>query len=425
MRTIEYKKLMVSNSKKIVMKGKKDSLLNMYSHARKHLKEMDLEDPFNKKIVDKYLEYLSKKERLNRKERVWLVEYIAITEAIKNDIDFDIVNRIPIRVTPNYSLFIGPGIEFRKDENDLGINTRECDSKGNLKENRIGINLSYIKKFKENENDDDFYNILVTCYHEITHSVQNKTMAESKYPNFEVLMLVLEQLLLDYDKNYYEHNYDRLLSENQAEMLAIEKSLILLHDCNDKKYNEIFKIQKKEFQKYKRNMKTFITGEIVTYNLGEVTSLKIVDELMKKYPDLLDEYPCLKYVYDLEGNHKSIKRLINDEKTCLDLYTKIYSDDKKKISDTKELYDHLIWVRLLDEKNYDKYSEEEISRITECLSAMKINIKERKCANRKFDEIELYDVKKNDIIFNKNLIICDELLKNISYSNIFSDNLKQ
>lgn len=421
MRTIEYKKLKVRKLKKTSLKGSNISVLNLHNHAKKYLKKMDLDDPFNKKIVQMYLEYLSKCEKLNYRDKIWLVEYVAITESIENDVNFNIVNRIPIKLTPNHTLYIGPGIDFIKDNNELGQNIKEDNLNKKIAEDKIGINLNYIKKLEENDN---FYNILLTCYHEINHSIQNKVMTKTKYPNFEALMLSFEQILITYDTNYYDCNYERMFIENQAEMSAVEKALKLLKKCNIDKYNTIYEEQEKKINKCKNNSKIFITNKDVIYNLGEVTSTKIVDEIVEKKPELLKEFPCLKYVYDTEGNVKDVQRLIDDEKTCIELYKKIYSKEEQKIIDTKELYNHILWVRLLDEKEYEKYTKEEIDRIEECLLSMKENLKEREEANNSLEEKELYDIKKNELIINKNYVICDELLKNINYSNMFSNKLK-
>ncbi|MDD2392230.1 MAG: hypothetical protein PHU94_04790 [Bacilli bacterium] len=55
------------------------------------------------------------------------------------------------------------------------------------------------------------------------------------------------------------------------------------------------------------------------------------------------------------------------------------------------------------------------------VSKSKKNIKEdQKTVNTK----KLYYIKSNEIIINKNYVICEELLKNINYLNMFSNKSK-
>ena len=67
MRTIEYKKFISNNN--VTYKGSKTSVIDIYKHAQKYLTEMDMNDSFNKKIAHMYLVNLSKKGKLNRKEK--------------------------------------------------------------------------------------------------------------------------------------------------------------------------------------------------------------------------------------------------------------------------------------------------------------------------------------------------------------------
>lgn len=400
MRTIEYKNLVVTNSKKILYKGSTSSNIDMYKYAQKHLTEMNLEDNLNKKIASKYLEFISKKDKLNEKEKTWLINYIAITESIKNNIDFDILKRRTISL-PGFIINIGDGIDFGKKSDKLTLGYHKSNDV-------IAINTTNIKRANEIENDD-FSNIALTCYHEITHAIQKNEQKEN-YPNFRKWMLMTEDLLHVDGCNYYNENYDKSLIECEANAIGYKKTLDLLNKCNKEKYNDVMKKVKSSYQSVDAKSNILVSSEKVKYDLAEKTTIEILDRYIGSTSYKVKEYPMLRFVYDTSGEPKGINELCSNERELVKLYSKIYKQDPALVNDTKYFYDRILWSRISVIDNYEHYSKENIERLEEAVNNTLEDLKRRKKLNDRVNNP--YDKKKNELVINKNIEQCyDKLSK--------------
>lgn len=397
MRTIEYKKFISNNN--VTYKGSKTSVIDIYKHAQKYLTEMDMNDSFNKKIAHMYLVNLSKKEKLNKKEKTWLINYIAITESLEHDIDFNILRTRTIKM-PGFHIIIGDGIDF-KSNRELTLGYMEET------QNKIAINLSNIEELNEELTGYEFFEIASTCYHEITHAIQKNSIKEQKYPDYETWMLANENILLASDSNYYNDNYERNLTEAQARYMERKKALSLLYKCNRDKYKEILPMVRKEYQSDKAVADVLITEENVMFDLGEVTSTKIMDRYVSSTSHILSEYPILRFIYTKDGKPKEINDLIKDEQTCLELYNRIYKDEPNKVEKTKEFYDKLLWTRI--RLGFDVENKDE-ERVKEAINNNLETLKNKLKCNKKV--ISDYDRRKNELVLKKNIGLCEhELIK--------------
>lgn len=148
----------------------------------------------------------------------------------------------------------------------------------------------------------------VTSFHEATHAIQyNDMFVLKKYKGNRYSMLK-DQLIsfraMDYET--YRNNYPSLLFEEEAEQEGHRLYYQYLKDTNSSKKSKEY--IEAGLAKYSREINVLNTVEI---NGEEKDKIQLFDELLRKNPSLIEEYPVFQIEYNFDGTKKSLAQILD------------------------------------------------------------------------------------------------------------------
>ena len=148
----------------------------------------------------------------------------------------------------------------------------------------------------------------VTSFHEATHAIQyNDMFVLKKYKGNRYSMLkdhLISTRAMDYKT--YRNNYPSLLFEEEAEQEGHRLYYQYLKDINsNKKSKEDIEAG---LAKYSREINVLNTVEI---NGEEKDKIQLFDELLRKNPSLIEEYPVFQIEYNFDGTKKSLAQILD------------------------------------------------------------------------------------------------------------------
>lgn len=226
------------------------------------------------------------------------------------------------------------------------------------------FDLVYSPKVIENLMSNNIYSFLRgirTIYHEFLHTVQNQIMMSDI--NKEISMTyskgiyidILETISWNFEKNFYDNNYNNLSKELQAEVYGLNHALSIIKILNPKLhglYSEEYVL--KETERLKQNMYSS-TLTVQNKKMKKMNCLNsIADIMILKNPGLIDKFPLLAIIYNKDGKRKSITEIVELRQNMINL-----GYDKEKL-------DELIYTAA----NQKPYSTElvriEIRQLMDC-----------------------------------------------------------
>lgn len=165
-------------------------------------------------------------------------------------------------------------------------------SKVNGTANRNVINIyDYEIKSLYYEGSDALFNVI---YHELRHTYQYSVVFKSLNPTLFELLEIKDNILGRYIPGYYNENYDKISSENDARYCALSSSLTVINSlgftCNMDIMNKKLESIKEGFMKNERT----INGILIDMD-------KEFEEVLKNRPKLLEDYPGLKKYYTIQS----------------------------------------------------------------------------------------------------------------------------
>ena len=172
--------------------------------------------------------------------------------------------------------------------------------------NAIAINMGIIDQFKNFRLSNDVITLLEIVFHECARLKQEERI-NNKEDSYAVLMLVKELLLQEYNKDYYDNNYEKMYCEQEAHLIEkiktrdfvlkyIERGQKLLSDYD---YDDSIEEER-----------TFDTSKkrVLGKNLDQE---QIFEHLVYLKPSLVIHNPILQKQYNLDGTKKDDgKRLV-------------------------------------------------------------------------------------------------------------------
>ena len=205
---------------------------------------------------------------------------------------------------------------------------------GNIYYSDFGVMLSH-------QSDLSF---LHTCLHEGRHKMQHNFYETSEILSFPPNMLkllkesLLENSLQDNNREFYRNNYDILLTENDAEIFAkreiynfikkLAQMYIKLYNTTPKEMNDLLiKISEINnlfiniLKKESFNINNEIIFQISDSNLmnyeyeilgQRIDALIVMDKYIKAHPELKEQYPILKLLFNDRGP-KSYEEIMIDK----------------------------------------------------------------------------------------------------------------
>lgn len=173
--------------------------------------------------------------------------------------------------------------------------------------------------------------ILGTVFHEMRHAKQNEYISSYRSDiNFDPIFIVIakEKILRIYKLLDYENNHENFISENDANLYG--KSL--LEEFSRKFLNGLYdldEIQNAFNKSEQTNFSNYMNGELmndgddISYNNKNdnnriiLTDKKLM-ELIRENPRIINNYPILKYVYNINGTKKAYQEIIKDRNGLLE-----------------------------------------------------------------------------------------------------------
>lgn len=253
------------------------------------------------------------------------------------------------------------------------------------------------KKLMTN-NPDNFLRAMQTILHEVVH-VQQKNRLQSDYRNLNAqqakrgYILALETVTRHVYPEFYKKNYNKLLTENDAEKNGLLLALDILRICNKSVYEmyseEEIKSRVEQYDNNALEEKEILKGKLLP-------TLQTMEFIAAKAQDFRDLYPILNIAYHQNGDRKSIvdllkdreDRMLKDKTTVLDnnelVYTILNSRGlsiEEIRAEIEELDKHIVSKGEKDEFAYEllgsrlqKYGAEE-AKIQEYIKMTKAQVK--------------------------------------------------
>ena len=219
---------------------------------------------------------------------------------------------------------------------------------------------------------------LDTIFHECQHIIQKYNMLaaqDSNDINGYALMHTIETILEQYDSNYYDNNYWNIYYEVDARYIAASTLLAYLKEISPEVYAEKETIINKRLTEAEELYSKGYDNQ-ATYN-GQLMSRDMaLDKIISDNPDLLNTYPILQNIYNLDGSRKTVLELqiaynnaVNDGNTDIeemlgfwiaysgystesiikDLYVMTYDESTEEIANYYDgIYEDLIGYKLYD-----------------------------------------------------------------------------
>ncbi len=148
----------------------------------------------------------------------------------------------------------------------------------------------------------------ITSFHEATHAIQyNDMFAIKKYRGNRYSMLkdhLIAHKAMDYDT--YRDNYPSLLFEEEAEHEGRRLYYQYLKDTNSSRKS------KEEIEEgiVRYSGKIYVL-DTVKINGEEKNKVQIFDELLRKEPSIIEQYPILQIEYNLDGTKKALSQIMH------------------------------------------------------------------------------------------------------------------
>lgn len=321
-------------------------LINLYSIKSLNVEKVNKilnENNYEEKLKSKYSEICNKinDNNLNDDDHKYMLYFIE-NNIIANDTNLlinilmrkMILDKLNLDNSSKLMLIKKFTEMFMKDFMKGRVKNPKCvfdslkkDTIGNSFFDRITLDEKEINEMLENK---QYVKILMTIFHECTHTNQYYTMSVEKSINYNNLLQTKEEIIRSSNQNYYDENYEIYSSEVEARCMENYLTLQYLQSIgvstNKEEYmkKEIIKEQELYFNLTRKNNKIDTTVDEMFMSTNDVKSLlrypvlkvqfKIENNtlIMKNEQELIDDYNNYKSgILKLNGNPNEIEYLYN------------------------------------------------------------------------------------------------------------------
>lgn len=190
------------------------------------------------------------------------------------------------------------------NKHTLGLH---CSSIKTIYYKRASINSLLLQKNVE---------VFDTIFHENTHAVQNYDFESSNIDTFNKYLMIKERILRREKEDYYFENYSDVFVEIDARQRAREKLSKLINKLPEKTRQQVLKRlvsvklgfdpgeREGEFSRGYKKINVF------DKNKPKESVSTIFDEIIKKNPNYLIEFPILSVEYNSDGSLKTLPDIV-------------------------------------------------------------------------------------------------------------------
>lgn len=372
---------------------KPGALRDIIIYCKENISTMDINDETDYFLNRANTLYLMKNKigHFNKEEAKYLTQYFAKLGSKIYAEAYGIEGKINIEVLPSEEYE-----EKQKGQKSMAVCIPHKDNSYTLRYNEEKV----CQKLMTND-PDKFLRGMQTIIHEVVHVYQN-IRVQQDYRDVNAVqakkgyLMALEKITRQVSPKFYNENYDKLLTENDAEEWGLSVSLDILKMYNKDVY-ELFteeEIQAKIEQYRDRSGKEKnILGEGVN-----APTLKTMEFLAQKGSDFRKLYPILGVAYHENGPRKTITELLDDRADRIEngepsiddvnelvltiLDSRDMSHDEKRV-EIKELDKYIVSKGIEDEFVYEllgsrlqRYGTNETA-IQEYIEMTKAQVKEK------------------------------------------------
>lgn len=276
---------------------------------------------------------------------------------------------------------------------------------------------------------DKFLRGMQIIIHEVVHVYQN-IRVQQDYREVNAgqakkgYRMALEKITRQVNPKFYHENYNKLLTENDAEEWGLNLALDILKIYNKGVYNLFSE------EEIKSKIEQYRTRAEEEKNIfgQDVNTLKIMEMIAKEAKTYRKQYPILGVAYHENGPRKTITELLEDRakriakgepsiddvnELVLEILNSRDSTPEEKREEIKELDKYIVSKGVEDEFAYkllsnrlQKYGTKEVA-IQEYIEMTKAQVKKKKEAewmetlkgfNERVNEIEEHSKKQADIV---------------------------
>lgn len=191
-----------------------------------------------------------------------------------------------------------------------GYNLGYFDSTNNC----IWIDDSLLEKFLNSPELSQKAELFNTMFHEMHHAVQYDNITKGKI-NFLTYNFIKEDIIRQYDENFYNDNYQSIFSETDARKEGIIGTLEFLNGLNPQ-FVEVVKSPYEQSYISESENHSISQDEKKNLAIGKNgTNIDISDYigyLIQSNPQILVNYPILSLEYNQDGTLKSLDTLLQE-----------------------------------------------------------------------------------------------------------------
>ena len=173
-------------------------------------------------------------------------------------------------------------------------------------ENKYGYSYQNIMYLCKEELEQMYflglYRPLKTIFHELCHISQYRDIHINSEVSKRSSILIKDEILSSLINNYYEDNYERILSEVEAEIFSIQDLLTMFA-----KFGIVFKNNQNPYQKTIAILKQNINNDMRIVGGKEILLDEVFDDTIINHPKFLNIYPQLALEYHLEFGDLVVK----------------------------------------------------------------------------------------------------------------------
>ena len=215
----------------------------------------------------------------------------------------------------------------------------------------IWLDENLIKQKINSQDIKEKIAIYKTMFHEMHHAVQYDNIEKGKI-DYLTYNFIKEDIIEEYDMEYYSENYKSIYMESDARKEEIIGALELLKEINPEIVEYLKKDMEYEYVKESRTHTVYKDAE-KSFSIGKNSKINVSDyvgRLIKNNPQILTEKPILSIEYNRDGTRKDIQTLLKqfeehkkDEENYKNLYSIYYGiiQNSVKGDETDELKEQI------------------------------------------------------------------------------------
>lgn len=177
----------------------------------------------------------------------------------------------------------------------------------------IWIDDSLLEKYLNSNVLSDKTELFKTMFHEMQHAIQYDNIISGKI-NYLTYNFIKEEIIEEYDEEFYNANYKKIFMESDARKEEILGTLEFLNGLNPNFVKTIrsdmeseYVAESEEHTIYTDSKKKFSIGNKTFIDISEYVGL-----LIQNNPKILEENPILSTEYNADGTKKDIYTLFQE-----------------------------------------------------------------------------------------------------------------